>query len=115
MTLVTIQKDYFQNERGDWVSKSSEGLDFNKTFFRKCKITKSKTDFDCNICGKKFPKGTRYICLDGWAFVCYCCAENVLTKSKENFENVLKLFEEIKQEILVNKNKWDNELVINSI
>ena len=90
------------------------GLSPKKQFWKDLKIKKSRKSFECSVCRKKLPAGTRYLG-DRWERICYKCAEKWIKNSNKTLIDIQNEFKSMLNEINKNKQKWNRELIVNSL
>ncbi len=90
------------------------GLTPKNEFYKQMKIQKSRLDFTCILCRKNRVKGTRYV---GGVYdkICYNCISEWIKKSNETLIGIQKIMENIEKEVEGNKQKWDKEVLVNSL
>ncbi len=90
------------------------GLIPKNEFYRQMKIQKSQVGFTCILCRKNRVKGTRYI---GGVYdkICYNCVFEWINNSNKTLSEIRGIMEKMKEEIKENKEKWDKEVIVNSL
>ncbi len=92
----------------------NKGLTPKAQFWKELKIKKPRSSFKCACCEKNKPKGTRCIG-DSYERICFSCFEEWIENSNKTFSNIQERFKEIKEELNNNKEKWNRELIVNSL
>lgn len=91
-----------------------KGLSPTQQFWKDIRLKKSRKVFGCICCGKDKPKGT--MCIGGsWEKVCFSCFKEWIKNSNKTLLEIQKEFGIIKKELNENEEKWERELIINSL
>ena len=90
------------------------GLYLTNQFWKDLKIKKSKKEFRCGCCDKEKPKGTIHIG-DSYEKICFSCFNKWVENSNKTLSYIQKELDYIKEELNKNKEKWDRELIVNSL
>ena len=90
------------------------GLIPKDEFYKNMKLKKSQGGFKCIICDKKKVKGTRYIG-GHYDSICYNCISEWVNNSNKTLSGIKEIMEKIEEEVKENKEKWDKEVLVNSL
>ncbi len=107
--------DYVRREYGnDGYGTIYAGLCPTQQFWKDLKVRKSRDGFECVVCNKKKPKGTRYIG-GNYVPICFLCFSEWVKISKGTLLEIEEKFKEIEKEFEENKHDWNRELIVNSL
>lgn len=113
--IVTfIKKFYNVKDNGDIENVRYEyTFEPTKQFFKENRFIKSRSDFECFVCGGKFGKGVMRMGGIGWsASACYNCAVKRAKPTIEALDKLKKHYEDMIKEYEINKSKWDNQMML---
>ena len=117
MGLIDLYKSKYEfnhkEQQGEWVCIWN-GLVASKTFLSNLVFKRANKSFECIICKKEKPKGTRYLG-DGWKRVCCDCSLEWIENSKKELQKMDNLLNKAKDSFKLNEIKWRKEMLIGAL
>ncbi len=95
--------------------KSWNGYHVLQATYNFHKFKKSQSEFKCVICGDKFPKKSRYIGATSSEKICIKCAGEWFKNSEISLNQIKDSLRHNAQILYDNKEKWEEEMVLNSL
>jgi len=114
MGVVNNYKVIWNYDNDESKRRIDVGLTPTKEFWEFLRFKKARQKFSCLKCNNIYPSRTMYIGKN-YEQVCFNCAGEYLENSKGFVNDINKNIKDNLEELEKNKEKWKNDLILNSL